>query len=69
MVEKQNIDESLLDSDWLKQSWDLPTEKDQFLEAIGGKDFLKHFMTLPAAKAMPDELRESLKELSSGGVQ
>jgi hypothetical protein len=51
------------DADWLKGStWDLPTEPQEFLHSLGGMT-LEHFMTLPAAKAMPDSLREELFKL------
>jgi hypothetical protein len=51
------------DADWLKGStWDLPTEPQEFLRSLGSMT-LEHFMTLPAAKAMPDSLREELLKL------
>lgn len=51
------------DADWLKgSSWDLPTEPQEFLRSLGGIT-LKHFMELPAAKAMPDSLRAELLKL------
>lgn len=50
-----------LNADWIKASgWDLPVTIDAFIAAIGGSDKLEHFLTLPAAKAMPDELKMAL---------
>jgi SPP1 gp7 family putative phage head morphogenesis protein len=48
-------------TDWIKTlSWDLPTDPDVFLRAIGGRRALTHFLTLPAAEAMPQALASSL---------
>lgn len=56
-----NLDSELHNADWLKtQSWDLPTEPAAFLHVIGGRENLGHFMQLPAARAMPAELRLAL---------
>ena len=56
-----NIDETDEDADWIKTlGWDLPTEPEPFLRAIGGRERLDHFMTLPAAKAMPQSLKDAL---------
>jgi len=56
-----NIDADLANADWIKTlAWDLPTEKDAFLAAIGGESQLAKFMTLPAARAMPPELAAEL---------
>ncbi len=41
-------------------SWDLPIDKEEFLSAIGGAKNLEKFMQIPAATAMPQELRKSL---------
>lgn len=55
------IDEDNESADWIKTlSWDLPTDPDDFLYAIGGRAKLDHFMTLPAAKAMPTDLKVAL---------
>lgn len=56
-----NIDSSIFLTDWLKpNSWDLPTDVQGFLNAIGGIEKLDHFMELPAAEAMPASLRGEL---------
>lgn len=55
------VDRDIRDADWLRSmSWDLPTNVDDFLYAIGGRKRLAHFLTLPAAQAMPDDLRAAL---------
>jgi len=57
------------DADWLKGStWDLPTDAQEFLRSLGGIT-LEQFITLPAAKAMPDELREELLKLGYSEVE
>ena len=56
-----NIDADPLDADWIKvRGWDLPTDPDKFLGAIGGRERLAAFMHLPAAQAMPQSLRLAL---------
>lgn len=48
--------------DWLRtRSWDLPTDLDGFL-ALNGNDVerVKHFLTLPAAEAMPADLKRDV---------
>jgi hypothetical protein len=56
-----NIDADQRNADWIKTlQWDLPTDKESFLAAIGGESELAHFMTLPAAEAMPPQLGEQL---------
>ena len=61
MTKRINIDADQRNADWLKTlSWDLPTDKDVFLAVIGGEAALDHFMTLPAAEAMPTDLRGEL---------
>jgi hypothetical protein len=51
-------------ADWIKTlHWDLPTTPEGFLWAIGGVDKLDHFMTLPAAQAMPDDLKVAISGL------
>ena len=48
------------EADWIKtNSWNLPTDPDEFLSSLGGMS-LDHFMTLPAAKAMPASLANEL---------
>ena len=55
-----NIDADLRNADWIRtRTWDLPTDKDMFLAVIAPTP-LEHFMTLPAAEAMPDKLRMEL---------
>jgi hypothetical protein len=57
------------DADWLKGStWDLPTKPQEFLRSLGGIT-LGQFMKLPAAKAMPDSLREELLKLGHSEVE
>jgi hypothetical protein len=61
-----NLDDSDLNADWIKSRiWDLPTSLTGLLDVVGvGK--LDHFLTLPAAKPMPEELRtEVLKFMGS----
>jgi hypothetical protein len=61
-----NLDDSDLNADWIKsRTWDLPTSLVEFLNLVG-VDKLDHFLTLPAAKPMPEELRtEVLKFMGS----
>ncbi len=57
----ESLDADIQNADWARTlSWDLPTEKDEFLQAIGGEKELAAFMKRPAAKAMPAALRLSL---------
>lgn len=64
-----DLDGDLTTADWLRTStWDLPTHPDLFLLTLTELGFgateseaLAHFQTLPAARAMPDDLREALK--------
>lgn len=52
-----NLDDSDLNADWIKsRTWDLPTSLAGLLDAVG-VDRLDHFLTLPAAKPMPEELK------------
>jgi hypothetical protein len=54
-------EDNTLDSDWIKTvSWDLPRDPKGFIASLRGRS-LESFMALPAAKAMPEELREALK--------
>lgn len=56
-----NLDANQRNADWIKTLyWDLPTDPDIFLQVIGGKDALPHFLTLPAAEKMPPELAQAL---------
>lgn len=56
-----NLDETNEDADWIKiKTWDLPTDPEAFLRVIGGRENLAHFMTLPAAKPMPQDLKAGL---------
>ena len=53
-----------LDADWLRTlHWDLPTDPDEFLGSLIMP--LDEFMALPAAEAMPQELRDAL---IAGGI-
>ena len=70
MIEFDDDNES---ADWLRsRGWDLPVDPEAFLSTIGGRENLAHFMTLPAARAMPDALRAALdaipRTLSSGEI-
>jgi hypothetical protein len=59
VIWSETSDES---ADWIKSlSWDLPTNVDEFLRALGSMS-VEHFMTLPASKAMPAELINKLIE-------
>lgn len=56
-----DFDEDIENADWIKTlSWGLPVDKDEFLDAIGGPDNLTHFLTLPAARPMPESLKKDL---------
>lgn len=65
-----DIDGNIENSDWTKSRyWDLPTTLDGLLSVIGfSAASVEKFLTLPAAKPMPKELRievyEYLKELA-----
>lgn len=60
------FDEDNESADWLRsRSWDLPTDPEAFLSTIGGRENLAHFMTLPAARAMPDALRAAMDAIPS----
>lgn len=60
-----NIDSSIEMTDWLRATtWDLPTDPEAFIRMIGGVDKLDHFMTMPSAKAMPDDLKVALSGLN-----
>lgn len=54
------VDATLAAADWAKTTWDLPTDPEWFLSWVGGEKGLKSFMKLPAAKAMPPDLRAAL---------
>lgn len=74
MAERVNIDHDLASSDWIRsRTWDLyvrsgdtlvpVTTVEQFLSVLGDTGLTPDaFMTLPAAAAMPDDLREALEE-------
>jgi hypothetical protein len=54
-----NIDNNMENSDWIKvRAWDLPTTLGGLLSVIGSSaEDVEHFLTLPAAKAMPEDLQ------------
>ena len=54
-----NIDNNMENSDWIKsRTWDLPTTLYALLAIIGSSvEDVEHFLTLPAAKAMPEGLQ------------
>ena len=58
-----NIDADIENADWLRRRWALPLDASRFLEIIGGPEALAEFMTLPAARNMPAELRAELVRL------
>lgn len=51
--------DDIRNEDWLRtMGWDLPTDLDGFLNACGRTaEQVRHFLTLPAAEAMPPALR------------
>ena len=55
-----NIDADMENANWLRRRWALPFDASRFLEIIGGPEALAEFMTLPAARNMPAELRVEL---------
>lgn len=56
-----NIDSSDENADWIKQnSWDLPTNVDDFLKMFTSRDQLSDFMTKPTAQGMPEDMLRSL---------
>lgn len=62
-----NIDADLRNADWLKtRTWDIWTKDwrpvttpEELAKAIAPMS-VEHFLTLPAAEAMPEELRAAL---------
>lgn len=61
-----NLDSNTHNADWIKTlHWDLPTDFDDFLNSIGGPTQLADFMKLPAAEAMPKEMRFKAEALLS----
>lgn len=54
-----NIDNNMENSDWIKsRTWDLPTTLYGLLGIIGSNpEQIEHFLTTPAAKAMPEGLQ------------
>ena len=58
-----NIDADIENADWLRRRWALPLDASRFLEIIGGTEALAEFMTLPATRNMPIELRAELVRL------
>lgn len=54
------IDEHIEDADWIKtRHWDLPTTVGELI-ALFGRDRLPGLLTVPAAQAMPPELRQQI---------
>jgi hypothetical protein len=66
-----DIDGNIENSDWIKSRyWNLPTTLDGLLSVIGfSANSVEKFLSLPAAKPMPKELRlevdKYLKELAA----
>jgi len=67
-----NIDANINNADWAKRTWDiLPPTMDRLLEVlrvtnkstVEKQRAVADFMKLPAARAMPAELRAELKKL------
>ena len=74
-----NIDADIENADWLRSLyWDLPLEPEKVFVIICGtygtvddqKANWEHFLTLPAAKPMPPEVKFGVeKYLASGGAE
>jgi hypothetical protein len=61
IIKSINLDNDDYSADWIKSlRWDLPTDSNDFLSAIGGRNQLNHFLSLPAAEAMPAALASAL---------
>ena len=61
MAKRVNVDAEQRNADWIKVAfWDLPEDKATFLAVIGGESQLEHFLSLPAAEAMPAKLKMEL---------
>lgn len=66
-MERIEIDANILNSDWPKRSWDFhgtPEQQADQILSMGGPDQAKnltHFMTLPAAPAMPAAVKAALR--------
>lgn len=60
-----NIDGSLNNADWTKKTWDLPLSVDYY-KMVHGPDlesYVKHLMTLPVWKSVPNSLEYDFKTL------
>jgi hypothetical protein len=57
-----NIDGLIENADWTKRTWDLPTDLDWYITRYGDdlNDWFVRFDQLPAARAMPQDLRVAL---------
>lgn len=55
-------DADLHNADWAKRTWDLPTDLGWYIVRYGDDlaDWLVRFIQLPAAEAMPEQLRADL---------
>lgn len=64
-------DAELRHADWTKQTWDLPTDVDALIRhlcpdepenPVAVKLAVLRFMTLPASRAMPDDVKRHLRD-------
>ncbi len=61
------IDDDLENADWPKATWDIrsgwePAQTwDELVDALGPMP-VEHFLTLPAARAMPEGLRREVEQ-------
>lgn len=56
-----NLDATPGNADWTKRSWDLPDNFDHYRLWYGHelRDYVEHLLTLPVARAIPDNLRQA----------
>lgn len=57
------VDANLVNADWTKRSWDLPTDINWYLATYGSDlgDWYEKIKTLPVNDAMPDDLRANIE--------